>query len=118
MREPFQLQFPNIEPLSRLEDDTSKIAEERYTESGKRDSHKTRLLRWLREHHIIDTDKASSLTAHEIAEISGIAHPTVHKRLPDLMHDGYVSKIHQRVCRVTGEFSWTWAAISDKGYEL
>jgi DNA-binding IclR family transcriptional regulator len=47
-------------------------------------------------------------TAHELAEASGIPHPTVHERLPDLLRDGFVVKGPKRICRVTGEYAVTW----------
>jgi len=103
--------FENAETLSRtLDPSTSGIAADRLTQSGKRDSWKTKILTWLRERDIF-TD-LTALTPSELALESGFPHPSCHKRLPDLARDGWVTKVGQRKCRVTGEQAWTWRACT------
>jgi len=100
-------------PLARAFDpETSHLAGERLKESGKWQSQKQMVLAWMREHRIVDA--ASSLTSNELARLSGIRHPTCHKRLPDLRKDGLVTTAVQRECQVTGEQAWTWRVTSDE----
>jgi hypothetical protein len=104
-------QFPNTEPLARDSDlNTSHLAGARYTTSGKRNSWKSVILTWLREHHVYD--KKGGLTANELAFVTDFPHPTCHKRLPDLEHDGYVTKTVQRECQITHEQAWAWRALT------
>jgi hypothetical protein len=99
--------FPNEEPLARTEHpETSHLAGEKLTNSGKRDSWKHRLLVWMIEHSI-NTPEAAR-TAHELARDSGLPHTSWHKRLPDLSRDGFVMKWKRKTCSVTGEDAWTW----------
>lgn len=106
-------EFPNSEPLARNTDpNTSHIAAQRYTKSGRRDSWKKRILQWLREHHVHAED--GGLTAHELAVITDFPHPTIHKRLPDLKRDGLVTKTVQRMCQITHEQAWAWRALTQE----
>lgn len=93
-------------PLARAGDPvTSHIAAQKLVESGKWRGQKGLVLTWMREHQI---DAEHSLTASEMARDSGIRHPTVHKRLPDLELAGWVTKCGKRTCKVTGEYCCTW----------
>jgi hypothetical protein len=100
-------------PLARQGDPgTSHLAGERLKESGKWQSQKMLVLRWMTNHWIVDERR--SLTASELADVSGIRHPVCHKRLPDLRKDGLVCCSVKRECRITGEQAWTWRVTSDE----
>ena len=90
---------------------TSHLAADRLVESGKWRSQKALVLGWMRDHSIIDDTR--SLTAHEIAAFSNIAHPVCHKRLPDLEKEFWVAKAVKRDCGVTGELCWTWRVVGE-----
>lgn len=97
--------FENTQPLARTADpQTSHEAAAQITHSGARTSQKTRLLEFLLAGCV-------PLTAHEISRAGNFEHAMVHKRLPDLAHDGRVRKLPARVCRVTGTAALTWQAI-------
>ena len=103
--------FNNREPLARSGDEiTSHLAAAKLTESGKRNSQKMEILRWMRA--ALVTGEFSAMTSAEIASYSGIPHPSVHKRLPDLLRDGLVRKWHIRKCQVTGNECRTWYAVT------
>jgi len=98
--------FKNTEPLARTSDPaTSKSAAATYTASGQRGTDKSRLLGWLKAN-----GAKNGMTSHEIASHGVFAHPTVHKRLPDLRRDGLVVNGPARTCTVTGRSSLTWKA--------
>ena len=106
------MQFPNEEPLARSEDEsTSHGAAELLTESGKRDSSKFEVWGWMIANGYDDQpDSKKSRTARELAALSGIPHPTMHKRLPDLLRDGWVEKCEKRICERSGIRCVTWRA--------
>ncbi len=94
--------FGNAQPLARTSDPaTSKAAAKVLTRSGQRDSSKAKVLAQLRQ-------AGTALTSAELASRSGIPHPTVHKRLPDLRRDGLVGNGPARKCGITGRQSLTW----------
>ncbi len=102
--------FTNAAPLARTRDpDTSKAAAQSLTQSGARSRQKDAILEFLK-----DPKSYSGInllfcrTAHEISQESGIEHPVVHKRLPDLRRDGLVVNGPVRKCNVTGRQSLTW----------
>ena len=96
--------FRTTEPLARNSDEeTSHLAAFELTMSGKRDTQKAKLYRWM-------AANSSERTASEVAKDSGFSHDMVHKRLPDLLRDGYVEKCPARECRVTGSQAVTWKA--------
>ena len=102
--------FDNREPLARSGDEvTSHIAAAKLTESGQRSSQKGQLLKWVRT---LAPSEFFAITSAEIAVASGLRHPSVHKRLPDLLRDGHVKKWYPRVCRVTGNTCVTWYAVT------
>jgi DNA-binding HxlR family transcriptional regulator len=93
-------------PLARAGDPiTSHLAAQKLVESGKWRGLKGLVLAWMREHQI---DDSTSMTSNEMARASGIRHPTLHKRLPDLEKAGWVRKCVKRNCKITGELCWTW----------
>jgi len=66
------------------------------------------LLLWMRAHHLYSAE--SAMTMREIAAARGMSDfSSIHKRLPDLLEDGYVTKCGIRTCRVTGNDALTWA---------
>ncbi len=99
--------FTNAAPLARKNDPaTSKAAAESLTKSGARDSDKKKVLHWLK----LATHTNHLFTSAELAKLSELPHPTVHKRLPDLRRDGLVENGPSRICSVTGRVSLTWKA--------
>lgn len=104
--------FGTLPPLARRGDpDTSHIAGEKLQDSGRWETQKHWVAAAMSEHKLISDD--SSLTAHEFSRLSGIPHPTCHKRLPDLRKDGIVRMVWKRECRVTGEEAYTWRLNSE-----
>lgn len=100
--------FANEEPLARSTDDsTSHEAAEDLTATGTRDAQKHQLLQWM-----IQQGSGGPLrNAREIARDSRLAHPLVHKRLPDLMRDGYICKGPRQPCSITGKRCATWLLV-------
>lgn len=93
----------NGAPLARRNDPpTSKAAAKALTQSGARDTAKRRVLQAVKD------CAGRGVTSHELSSYSGIAHPTVHKRLPDLRRDGLVENGVTRTCTITGHSSLTW----------
>lgn len=101
--------FANAAPLARRNDPaTSKAAAAALTSSRGRESAKAKVLAFLRAR--IPNSSNVPLTSAEIARDSGMQHPTVHKRLPDLRRDSLVENGPVRKCTVTGRPSLTWKA--------
>lgn len=107
--------FANAAPLVRRNDPaTSKAAAAALTASGGRESAKAKVLAVFSSPSYLPTCqrlipcKGLALTSAEIADEYAIAHPTVHKRLPDLRRDGLVENGPVRKCTVTGRPSLTW----------
>lgn len=101
--------FKNNSSLSRTSDPaTSKVAARRITSSGARSSSKFKVLEYMKSFDLVVGLPEYRPTAYELARDSGIPHPTVHKRLPDLRADGMVVNGPVRTCTVTGRPSLTW----------
>ena len=96
-------------PIARRTDPvTSKLAAKNLTASGGRESAQQRVLEFLESLTYGSPFTNPELTSAEISRDSGIPHPTVHKRLPDLRVAGRVINGVPRKCRVTGNLSLTW----------
>ncbi len=83
---------------------TSKAAAAALVASGGQEKAKTKVYAGLQ------MLGGAGITSAELAAGAGIAHPTVHKRLPDLRRDGLVVNGPIRTCSVTGRKSLTWRA--------
>lgn len=107
------MEFDNEEPLARNSDDeSSHLAGDKLTTSGKRNSQKTRVVKWMAANNV--TTIEAGLTSAEIAQYSGIDRYVVARRLPDLMQDGYVVKCLLRTCKATGNEAMTWRLVTEE----
>ena len=83
--------------------DTSRIAEERITKSGRRQSHCSMILNCLREHN--------GATSAELAQYIPLTKEQVHKRMHDLVENKYIKRCdkgEERICSVKRSFCCTW----------
>ena len=88
-------------PASRRESPYSSIkAEDELTTSGKLKSKRRAVYEALKRY--------SNVTARELSQMSGLDHPTVHKRLPELEKLGFVVRGEYRPCHITGKTCTTW----------
>lgn len=96
--------FPNREPIARTVDPhTSVLSGEQLTDSGARALQKNQVLRVVENY--------PGLTSRELSRASGIANEILHKRLPDLKRDGFLTTGNARRCQVTGRQAMTWIVI-------
>ena len=82
--------FPNYQPLAASADpDSSRVASEQLSLSGKRDAQKREVLKALRfqnDHHFLPTSR-------ELSERSGIDRHVCGRRMSDLERDGFVERV-------------------------
>jgi hypothetical protein len=98
------LRFQNSAPIAAKADpQTSHLAGKEYTESGRRNSDKRKVLAWMLQNQ-------RWMTSMEISKESGFERYMVGRRLSDLYRDGHISKGAAMSCQVTGHLAITWKA--------
>ncbi len=80
--------------------ETSRIAEENVTKSGKRAGHCRIVLNALRQHN--------GSTSAELAQYTLLTKEQVHKRMNDLVENEYIKRGGKRICSVKGTLCCTW----------
>jgi predicted HTH transcriptional regulator len=81
--------------------ETSQIAEENITSSGKRQRHCQIILTALRQHN--------GSTSAELAQYTPLLNKEqVHKRMHDLVENEYIKRGDKRICNVKGSLCCTW----------
>lgn len=87
----------NSDPIS------SHLAAEETITSGRRDSQKRDILKFLKTY-------SEPVTSMELAHRSGMDRYIVARRLPDLEKDYKVERGPMRECRISGRMAITWRA--------
>lgn len=92
----------HIPPFRKSHPSSSRIAAADVTSSGRCTNQKHQILGWLHA-------QSRPFTSAEIAEAAGIDRHVVARRLPDLQHNGLVTRCSMRTCQVTGRPALTWS---------
>ena len=79
---------------------TSRIAEELLTKSGKRNRHCQIIYAALK--------KYNGSTSAELARHTNLTKEQVHKRMHDLEEHKYIKRGNKRICKVKGSLCLTW----------
>ena len=80
--------------------ETSRIAEDKITKSGKRQRHCWIILNALREHN--------GSTSAELAQYISLTKEQTHKRMHDLVENEYIRRAGKRICSVKGTPCCSW----------
>jgi len=80
--------------------ETSHIAEEKITKTGRRARHCWIILNALRRHN--------GSTSAELAQFTPLTKEQCHKRMHDLVENEYIRRGKKRICSVKGTLCCTW----------